>query len=532
MKRFLLASSVVATLMSGGVTAQADTFKTQRCMNMGNALDAPKEGEWGHVIKADSFRAIKAAGFDTVRIPIRWSAHTGGGPDYRIDPRFFRRVDTVVNQALSQGLQVIINVHHFEELNEDPDANFAKFIALWGQIAPHYASLPDSVYFEVLNEPNGKLSGDVMRRVLTAGFKKIRESNPTRILILGGENWSGINSLPSIPAIKDPNQVYTFHYYDPFEFTHQKASWTDLENSGTVRWGSAADHRQLKEAAAYVKKAQKQLGFPLFLGEIGAYQKAPYEDVVRYTAETRKAFEAAGLSWCAWSFTATFPFYDQDTKQWDYEKLGALGLGPKASVYNKAPVHNGSQNSAAASHAYAAPSYKGQSLDNVFVNMQKALGRKGQLMTSPFIEDLQYYGPASFTPVKDNGVPDGKALEVRTQKGVNPWDSALTGTLITPIKKGDTLLMSYWAKAVRGPGQIASVGLQLADEPYSALKTTPETFGREWKQYYVTVQADRNYRADELGYTLQVAGAAQTLRVGPILVMNLGQNVPQASLPE
>ena len=91
--------------------------------------------------------------------------------------------------------------------------------------------------------------------------------------------------------------------------------------------------------------------------------------------------------------------------------------------------------------------------------------------------------------------------------------------------------MSYWAKAVNGPGDIASVGIQLANEPYSAVKTSSEKFSANWKQYYLSVKADRNYRADELGYTMQVAGAAQTLRVGPVLIMNLGQNMPEGRLP-
>lgn len=526
MTRFFATTCLSALLLGAFNFASADTFDVKRCMNMGNALDAPKEGEWGHVIQKDSFRKIKEAGFDTVRIPVRWSAHTGSGPDYKINKKFFARVDEVIKQALEQDLQIVLNVHHFEELNEDPEGNFDKFIALWSQIAPHYASLPDSVYFEVLNEPNGNLKSDVMRKILTAGFNKIRESNPTRILILGGEDWSGINSLPSIPAINDPNQVYTFHYYDPFEFTHQKASWTQLENSGSVGWGGREDRRQLKAAADYAAKAQAELGIPLFLGEIGAYQKAPYEDVVRYTKETREAFEEAGISWCVWSFTATFPFYDSESNKWDAQKLAALGLDetlkPSAQV-KKAPTRS----TPTSSISYL----QGQTLDEVFINFQRKIGRNVTLMTSPYVDEISYYGPAKVTQVKDIGVPDGEALEIKSSKGVNPWDSALSVSLWTPIAKGDTLMMSYWAKSVKGPGDIASVGIQLASEPYSALNTQSQILSSRWQQYHISVKAERDYRPDEVGYTMQVAGAAQTLRVGPILVMNLGQNMPASQLP-
>ncbi|WP_416878533.1 glycoside hydrolase family 5 protein [Litorimonas sp.] len=327
MTRYLLSTCLTLALVAGFQASHADTFETERCINMGNALDAPNEGEWGHTIEESSFRKIKEAGFDTVRIPVRWSAHTAEGPDYTIDPEFFARVTEVLDQALAQDLQVILNIHHFEELNENPKGNFEKFMSLWSQIAARYASLPDSVYFEILNEPNQNLGGDLMRTMLIEAFQLIRKTNPTRILILGGENWSGIDSLPSIPAIEDPNQVYTFHYYDPFEFTHQKAGWTDLKDSGVVKWGSAEDKKALKDAAAYARQVQDETGIPLFLGETGAYEKAPYEDVVNYTKHTRQAFEEAGIAWCVWNFTATFPFYDSSAQRWDKAKLSALGLG-------------------------------------------------------------------------------------------------------------------------------------------------------------------------------------------------------------
>lgn len=312
--------------------ATSDTFNTKRCMNMGNALEAPNEGDWRHTIKAQSFERIAQAGFDTVRIPVRWSTHTGGAPDYTIDEKFFGRVSEVIDQALSNNLQVILNIHHFEKLNEAPKENYKKFIALWSQIAERYKSLPESVYFEIINEPTGNFKGDLMRQIVKMAFDKIRDTNPTRILIMGGDNWSGLDSLPTIPAIEDPNQVYTFHYYDPFKFTHQKTSWTELKNSRTVKWGSRADKKALKAAAKYAAAAQASTGIPIFLGEFGAYEKAPYKDVVAYTDATREAFENAGISWCAWSYTATFPFFDSTQNEWDLKKLAALGLTPNGEI--------------------------------------------------------------------------------------------------------------------------------------------------------------------------------------------------------
>ena len=519
MKLFL--STLAAALMLGAsFSAQADSFKTKRCVNMGNALDAPSEGEWGHTIEASSFKTIAEAGFDTVRIPVRWSAYTSGAPNYKINERFFKRVSDVINQGLANDLQVVLNIHHFEELNEAPEENFTKFIALWAQIAERYKDLPDTVYFEVINEPNGAFKGDIMRKIITQGFKKIRETNPTRIVILGGEDWSGIESLPSIPAIEDPNQVYTFHYYDPFPFTHQKASWTDLKNSGTVTWGSSQDKAELKAAAKYAAKVQRETGIPVFLGEFGAYEKAPYRDVVDYTRETRKAFEKAGISWCVWNFTATFPLSDTETKSWDANKLAALGLSSGQKTTEAKPVKASSS------------SYAGQSIDDAFNSLRRKIGRDGELIMVPFVDQLNHYGVGKAKLVKDNGVPDGQALEVKMSgKSKNPWDGGLSGAIPGKIKKGDVVIMSYWAKTIKGEGVISSAGMQLNKPPYPAMAMEPARATSEWQQFYTSAKAPQDYGPSEAGYVIQLAGAKQTVRIGPVFILNLGQGVNLSQLP-
>ncbi|HEV3343463.1 MAG TPA: cellulase family glycosylhydrolase, partial [Pirellulales bacterium] len=92
-----------------------------RGMNLGNALEAPKEGEWGITLTDDDFQRIKAAGFDSVRIPIRWSAHAERESPYKIEAEFFARIDWAVDQALRRGLKTIINVHHYDEIMKEPD---------------------------------------------------------------------------------------------------------------------------------------------------------------------------------------------------------------------------------------------------------------------------------------------------------------------------------------------------------------------------------------------------------------------------
>jgi len=309
-------------------TAGANDFSVKRCVNMGNALDAPNEGEWGHTIDLDNFARIRAAGFDAVRLPIRWSAHLGEGN--RIDQAFFDRVDEVLNAALAADLNIVLNIHHFDALMDNPRANYYTFLHIWEQLGFYYQDLPPQVSFEVMNEPNGAMRGDTMRRFQREAIRTIRQTNPTRTLILGGEDWSSIRTLETNLMSSDPNVIYTFHYYDPFDFTHQNAPWTGPDGpKETKTWGTASQRRTLRNDMLRAKRFAKKTGRALFLGEFGAYEVAPRAGRLSYMRAVRVEAETAGLGWCAWNFTATFPLFDDARKTWTPGYLEALGLAQR-----------------------------------------------------------------------------------------------------------------------------------------------------------------------------------------------------------
>ena len=71
--------------------------RLRRTINLGNALEAPMEGDWGMVIESEYFPTIKAAGFTAVRLPVRWSAHAKKDNPFLIDQSFLDRVKWVVD---------------------------------------------------------------------------------------------------------------------------------------------------------------------------------------------------------------------------------------------------------------------------------------------------------------------------------------------------------------------------------------------------------------------------------------------------
>ncbi|HQG46656.1 MAG TPA: cellulase family glycosylhydrolase, partial [bacterium] len=121
------------------ITAPLDPFavnqRLAKSVNFGNALEAPKEGEWGITLETRYFQLLDEAGFTGIRLPIRWSTHAQSANPYTISSDFFDRIDWAVAQALDRGMAIVINMHHYEEIFADPPSHKERFLAMWRQIA-------------------------------------------------------------------------------------------------------------------------------------------------------------------------------------------------------------------------------------------------------------------------------------------------------------------------------------------------------------------------------------------------------------
>lgn len=311
-----------AILASGsiGLAAPPETVTEGglgRGINFGNALEAPTEGAWGFRIQERYFDDVKQAGFSTIRLPVKWSAHAQDQPPYRIDETFFERVDWVVENALKRELNVVLNMHHYDEFYNDPTGHEVRFLALWKQIAARYADRSDRLVFELLNEPRDPMTAELWNAVAAKALDVVRETNADRMVMIGPGQWNSIDGLSKLKLPEDDHLIVTVHYYSPFQFTHQGASWAEGSDAwlGT-KWGSdddkAAVRRDLEKAAAWAKQHDR----PLFLGEFGAYSKADIESRAKWTAFVRSEAERSGMSWAYWEFGSGFGAFDPQTNQW------------------------------------------------------------------------------------------------------------------------------------------------------------------------------------------------------------------------
>ncbi|WP_260043562.1 glycoside hydrolase family 5 protein [Novosphingobium mangrovi (ex Huang et al. 2023)] len=281
-----------------------------KCVNMGNQLEAPNEGDLGRKIADSDFPFIKAGGFDTVRIPIRFSGHAATTAPYTIDSAFMSRVQHVVTTATNAGLNVIIDMHHYDEMNDDPTGQLDRFVSMWRQIATTFRNAPDTVWFELLNEPKNVLTNSNLLNFYNPALSAIRETNVTRSVIIGGGLTSNIQSLATLKMPNDPYVVPTFHYYDPFEFTHQGATFITPTPPVGVTFGSDTDYANLSADLNLVTDYYTRTGRVPFIGEYGAYEDIPLDQRATYYGAVSHAFASIGIQSCAWSYVNTFQLRD------------------------------------------------------------------------------------------------------------------------------------------------------------------------------------------------------------------------------
>ncbi|PHS26319.1 MAG: glycoside hydrolase [Robiginitomaculum sp.] len=324
MRPFICFLFLLSACAPSPAPAQAARFPAGRCINMANALNAPNEGDWTYRIEQSHIEMVAQAGFDSIRVPIAWSAHAAHVAPYSIEPEFFTRIDQVISQAFDNDLMFILDVHNFEALNENPARETPRMRAIWQQIAWHYANAPDGLVFELLNEPMGKMKGRRWEKLMRQLIADIRQTNPDRWLIVGGDNWNSLDGLARLDAPYDRRLVLTYHDYEPYEFTHQGASWFKNPPPVGTSWGTAKEQAELRARAARAARIRDKTGMPVWLGEFGSHQKAPAASRVRWTKAMRHALAAEDIGWCAFDFAAEFSFWSPATQSWNRDLLDAL----------------------------------------------------------------------------------------------------------------------------------------------------------------------------------------------------------------
>jgi endoglucanase len=344
---------------AGELDAFAQNRALGRGVNLGNGLDSPKGINWGLVIQPYMFQVIKDAGFDSIRLPVKWSAYAQTDAPYTLDESIFDTVDLWLAHALTRGLSVVLDIHHYgqdpqggkvveEGLYDQPEKYHAQFLAIWQQIATHYQSYPKELYFEILNEPRGALE-TFWNQYLGEAIAIIRGTNPGRTLIVGGGEYNKWYRLKDVTFPDDDNIIATFHYYNPYCFTMQDKNQTwDAQSgcnppsssgkpTGKIGWPvvyptidpaptttAATQRAKLEEDMADAAAWSREANRPLYMGEFGVLRTADEAARVDYTSSLARAAEKYGITWSYWEFGAQYGIWDQSALVYDQQMLDVL----------------------------------------------------------------------------------------------------------------------------------------------------------------------------------------------------------------
>ncbi len=343
----LLAAGAPAAATSPAPAAPARIYTFRRGVNISCWLSQnysrPYAAPW---FQEADVAWIAAQGFDHVRIPV--DGRLWRRPDGALDETAIAPFDRALRWSQAHGLGVILDMHFLPGASfapgEEDNAVFTQPALLeqvadfWRRIAERYAGEGPWLRFELLNEPVADTAAQLnafARRLLAA----IRPSNPTRIVYLTSNRWSNFDTVPEVEVPDDRYVAFTFHFYTPMLFTHQRASWTRLPpNMPPVPFPGVVpdltgfvsrDHfawlppgtelsaaRQIDPAFARVAAwaREKAPGHEIHIGEFGAYIGGDPASRRRYIAAVRAAAEREGFSWAVWDYNDTFGVRDRGGK--------------------------------------------------------------------------------------------------------------------------------------------------------------------------------------------------------------------------
>jgi hypothetical protein len=168
---------------------------------------------------------IHEAGCKTIRLPVAFDLFLQPNSS-NLQPEILNKLKEIYTTCNDYKMNLIIT-YHYGKLNADNTYSEIDRISwIWKQVQNEFKGIGyDNLLFELYNEPT--LSPEQWKQTATKLVQYVRYEDANRIYIVGGNNYNSLDALKDLGKLPDDKILYTFHFYEPFIFTHQGAEWTD-----------------------------------------------------------------------------------------------------------------------------------------------------------------------------------------------------------------------------------------------------------------------------------------------------------------
>lgn len=305
-------------------------------------VNSPGEIQFTKYTKQDLVN-IKSLGCDVIRLPISLHEMSSGSPDNTLNPLFFSFLDSVVTWSEQLQMYLILDDHSF-----DPSVNTSPTVEtilkkVWPQMAAHYKDRSNYILYEILNEPHGISTqswGIIQKNVIDA----IRLVDTKHTIVVGGSGYNTYSELQNLPVYSDTNLLYTFHFYDPFMFTHQGTTWNTpsmaslsgvpfpydpltmppCPNDLLGTWVESALNNypvdgtvaKVKSLIDYAINFRNSRNVKVFCGEFGVYiPNCDTSDRVYWYQVVREYLEENDIPWTIWDYQGGFGLFKKGSNQ-------------------------------------------------------------------------------------------------------------------------------------------------------------------------------------------------------------------------
>lgn len=300
---------------------------------------------------------IKSLGCDVIRLPLSLLYFSDGEPDYTLDPLFFSFLDQVVTWAEELEIYLILDNHTQKSESSYiplPD----ELLLMWVQLAERYKDRSEYILYEIMNEPHN-IGTSQWYEGQKETIAAIREVDTVHSIVVA-PIWNSITNLEKFVPYDFPDLIYAFHFYDPFLFTHQGATWANpqLINLANVpfpgRTGSIPecpedllgtyvensllaypDYANVDEMYDKIDAAidfSTKYDLPIFCDEFGVFGlQSPHADRVYWHRMITGYLTQNNIPWTLWGYKGNFGIMKKGTnrifnRDLDPEMITALDM--------------------------------------------------------------------------------------------------------------------------------------------------------------------------------------------------------------